>query len=670
MASYGQRYDTAGSPLGSEFQINTHTTGEQEDPSAAGLTDGGFVVIWRSGGQDGDNWGVYGQRYDSAGSPTGSEFQVNTTTTNEQKDPSVAALDDGGFVVTWESKDQDGDNWGIYGQRYDSAGSAVGSEFRINTTTASEQRDPSVAVLDDGGFVVTWESKDQDGDLWGIYGQRYDSSGTATGSEFQVNTTTANEQKDPWIAALDDGGFVVTWQSKDQDADNWGIFGQRYDSAGDPVEFEFQVNQETSKEQQDAKVSALADGGFFVTWQSKDQDGDNWGVYGRRFNADGDPLGGEIQINTTSASEQKSVSTATLADGGLAVAWQSRDQDGDNWGVFGHRYDSETASVTVNPPQAEAASMLDFSGTDSFVDIGDPGAGADDLDPGLSDFTVEAWFYYDGPNGTQSIVSKGNHSTYDGGFNIFLDDDTLVVRTSPDGAFDSASMKVTMTGSSGWHHVAMVLDQEDGLAATRIRGYLDGSDTGWTAGHDLSLNNSLTTGSFQVGTDDRFLIGAADDNGTARDFFDAEIADVRVWNTARSQAEIEADLGRTLNGDEPHLLANWQLDDGVGPTASDATGSYDGTLTGGPSWQDALDLTTAQDTTIAGRLSASDVEGDQLDYSVSANAANGTASIDAEKGTWTYDPDAGFSGSDSFSYQISDGNGGSDTVTIAVTVTP
>ena len=418
-------------------------------------------------------------------------------------------------------------------------------------------------------------------------------------------------------------------------------------------------------------MTALVDGGFFVTWQSKDQDGDNWGVYGRRYNADGDPLGGEFQINTTSTNEQNNIAATTLGDGGLAVTWQSKDQDGDNWGVHGHRYDSETASVTVNPPQAEAASMLDFGGSDSFVDIGDPGQNADDLDPGRGDYTVEAWFYYDGPGGTQSIVSKGNDNALDAGFNIFLDDDILVVRASTDGGLDAAAMKVTMSGSPGWHHVAMVLDQESGIAGSRIKGYLDGSDAGWTTGHGIVFSSTVTTSaSRQIETDERFLIGAVDDNGTAEDFFDAEIADVRVWNTARSQVEIEADLGRTLNGDEPHLIANWQLDDGVGPTASDSAGRYNGTLTGGPSWQDAQNLTTTIGTSLAGRLSAADQEGDQLAYSVLADAANGTAAIDAQKGTWTYDPNAGFSGSDSFSYQISDGNGGSDTVTIAVTVTP
>ena len=668
---YAQRYDSTSSAVGAEFQINTTTADEQTDPSVAALDDGGFVVVWQSRDQDGDNWGVFSQRYDSAGSAVGAETQVNSTTTQAQDTAAVTALGDGGFVIVWQSRDQDGDKDGIYGQRFDSSGATVGSEFQINSTTTEDQQKAAVAALEDGGFVVTWQSKNQDGDDWGIYAQRYDSAGAASGSEFRVNTTTADQQKEPSVASLDDGGFVIVWQSRNQDGDNWGVYGQRYDAAGDPVEFEFQINQETADEQKEPSVSALADGGFIVSWQSRNQDGDNWGIYGRRYSADGDPLGREFQINSTSADEQKEVATAALGDGGLAVAWQSRNQDGDDGGVYGHRYESETVSATVNPPTAEAASMLDFGGSDSYVDIGDPGSSSDDLDPGRGDFTVEAWFYYDGPNGRQSIVSKGNEDALDAGFNIFLDDDTLVVRASTDGGLDGAAMKVTLSGTPGWHHVAMVLDQESGSAASSIRGYLDGSDAGWTTGHGIIFSSTVTTSaSRQIETDERFLIGAADKNGTAEDFFDAEIADVRVWNSTRSQEEIQADLGRTLNGDEPHLLANWQLDDGVGPVANDSTGSYDGALTGSPTWQDALDLTTAQNTTIAGRLSASDPEGDSIAYSVLAGAANGTATIDADKGTWSYDPDAGFSGSDGFSYQVSDGQGGVDTVTIAVTVTP
>ena len=668
---YAQRYDSTGSAVGTEFQVNTTATDEQVAPDITALADGGFVVIWQSKNQDGDNSGVYAQRYDSAGNSVGSEFQVNTATANAQEAPSITALADGGFVVTWESKDQDGNNWGVYAQRYDSAGSAVGSEFQVNSWTFNEQRSPEIAGLADGGFVVTWQSKDQDFSNWGVFAQRYDAAGAAVGSEFLVNTSWSGEQKEPSIAALDDGGFVVVWQSKDQDGDNWGVYAQRYDAAGNRVEFEFQVNQETTNQQSDPSVSTLPDGSFIVTWQSKEQDGDNWGIYGRRFSADGDALGDEFQINSTSTDRQESVETAALGDGGLAVAWQSMGQDGDDLGVFGHRYDNETASVTVNPPTSAAESMLDFGGSSSFVDIGDPGLNTNDLDPGRSDFTVEAWFYYDGSGGTQSIVSKGNSGELDDGFNIFLAGDQLVVRASTNAALDAAAMKVTMSGAPGWHHVAMVINQESGFGASRIKGYLDGSDAGWSTGHGIVVSSTITTSDTRlIDTDERFLIGAVDNNGTAEDFFGAEIADVRVWNTARSQEEIQADLGRTLNGDEPHLLANWRLDDGIGPTASDSVGSYDGTLTGAPAWQDALNLTTATNTALAGRLSGTDQEGDQLAYSLASGAANGTASIDADKGTWIYDPDVGFSGADSFSYQISDGLGGTDTVTVAVTVTP
>ncbi|MFP3387157.1 hypothetical protein, partial [Tritonibacter sp. SIMBA_163] len=74
---------------------------------------------WQSQGQDGDELGVYGQRYDASGAPVGGEFRANTETANDQSWPDVAGLAGGGFVVVWQSILQDG---GIYGQRYDASG--------------------------------------------------------------------------------------------------------------------------------------------------------------------------------------------------------------------------------------------------------------------------------------------------------------------------------------------------------------------------------------------------------------------------------------------------------------------------------------------------------------------------------------------------------------------
>jgi cysteine-rich repeat protein len=185
--------------------------------------DGDFVVVWISGG-------VFGQRYTSTGTAVGSEFQVNTEANDE---PAVAAATDGDFVVVWTSVEQDGNLRGVFGQRYTSTGTALGSEFQVNTYTTSFQYAPAVAVTADGHFVVAWTSYSQDGDAHGVFGQRYTSTGAGLGSEFQVNTyTTSSQYEDRGVAvAADaDGDFVVVWTSTpDQDGDAHGVFGQRFD---------------------------------------------------------------------------------------------------------------------------------------------------------------------------------------------------------------------------------------------------------------------------------------------------------------------------------------------------------------------------------------------------------------------------------------------------------
>src|SRR4029079_12981744 len=130
--------------------VNTQSIGAQMHTSVAGLTDGGFVVTWQSFGQDGDRGGIYGQRYGSAGQAVGNEFLINTNTTDNQDFPSVTGLSGGGFVVAWESAELNGDAGGLYGQRYNGLGKRLGNQFRINT--APEGFQPVAAKLGDGGF--------------------------------------------------------------------------------------------------------------------------------------------------------------------------------------------------------------------------------------------------------------------------------------------------------------------------------------------------------------------------------------------------------------------------------------------------------------------------------------------------------------------------------------
>jgi hypothetical protein len=87
--------------------------------------------------------------------PVRPESQVNTYTTPYQFLPSVAMSGSGGFVVTWTSKyGQDGSSGGVFGQIFDSAGTPMASEFQVNTYTASYQASPPVAMGGSGEFVV------------------------------------------------------------------------------------------------------------------------------------------------------------------------------------------------------------------------------------------------------------------------------------------------------------------------------------------------------------------------------------------------------------------------------------------------------------------------------------------------------------------------------------
>ena len=61
----------AAQPVGGEFRINSYTTGYQYFPGVAMDAAGHFVVVWQSAGGDGSGYTIFGQRYDSAGTPRG-----------------------------------------------------------------------------------------------------------------------------------------------------------------------------------------------------------------------------------------------------------------------------------------------------------------------------------------------------------------------------------------------------------------------------------------------------------------------------------------------------------------------------------------------------------------------------------------------------------------------
>lgn len=300
-----QVFDASHAKVGTEFVVHAAGSISNAEGSVTALDDGGFVVTWSRFESPG-GYEVYGQRFDAAGQTVAGGFKVNSETAGQQRFVVSATLSDGSYVVSWSSEDQDGSNFGIFAQRFQQDGTRIGGEFQVNTQTPGNQLYGSVAALANGGFVITWTSGGgQDGFANGIYGQRYNAAGTAVGGEFQVNSQGVGSQFDSSVAALAGGGFVVTWTSDSgQDGDLTGIFAQRYNAAGVAVGGEFQVNVYSEDHQSYSSVLALSDGGFLASWQSGGEDGDGWGIFARRYGANGNPVGDPFQVNGDSAGNQ------------------------------------------------------------------------------------------------------------------------------------------------------------------------------------------------------------------------------------------------------------------------------------------------------------------------------------------------------------------------------
>ncbi|MBW2260644.1 MAG: DUF4215 domain-containing protein [Deltaproteobacteria bacterium] len=345
----GQRYGAAGFAMGPEFRISQLTSRDQFHPSLAMNEAGLFVVTWQSFEQDGDGWGVFARRYRADGTALGDEFQVNEYAADDQTKAAVAVSGEGGFVVAWESDEQDGSDQGVFARMYGSDGAPLGGEFLVNEHTRYSQSDCALAMAADGRFVLAWESFMQDGAGEGIFAKVFEADGWVERHEFQVNTWVTRNQATPAAAMAPDGSFVLVWKSEGQDGDGWGVFGQEYADAGLVDGEEFQVNSETRNHQTHPLVALTPDGRRVVAWSSMLTDGSGFGVYGQRFASSGTPSGGEFNSNTFTADDQWISAIAMAPDGRYVLVWSSYGMDGSGAAVLLQRYDPSGRALGAAP---------------------------------------------------------------------------------------------------------------------------------------------------------------------------------------------------------------------------------------------------------------------------------------------------------------------------------
>jgi len=199
-----------------EKQVNTYTLGNQSHPAVSGLEDGGFVVAWDGEGPNGIESDIYAQLFHSNGASRGTQFRVNTYTIGNQSYPAIAKISDG-FVIVYHGQATPDDPCDILAQMFYLNGTARGSEILVSSSQASGpcEQYPSVAGLNDGGFVVVWQGEeDITNPQLDIYARVYNPNGTAQASHFRVNSYTEGTQKNSAVSAMANGSLIIIWQEE------------------------------------------------------------------------------------------------------------------------------------------------------------------------------------------------------------------------------------------------------------------------------------------------------------------------------------------------------------------------------------------------------------------------------------------------------------------------
>jgi len=410
---------------GTEYAIAGSLPGDQVWPDVAAGTSGGFVV-WQDNATDGDGWGVSARRVDGTLSGTLGTFRVNVQGTNDQENARVALLKNGGAVFVWQGGVEGFQHiyarfltptntwltttdvvvsvpannfqinpvvavlnnsnvvvvWGsfdeagasslqdVYGQVFSQAGQKIGGEFLVNQFTTYNQRTPAIAALANGGFVVTWVSEQEratapvlgtnstyytaDSTVLAsvdIYARLYQSNGAPAGGEFLVDTG-ANPCANPAVAAASDGGFLVAWSGRDMVVftNGWDVYARPFSAAGVGGSG-MRLNTYVAGNEYAPHLRAIGLD-YLVVWTSLNQDCSREGVYGQFVHSDGTLVGGEFRVNTTWVGQQMQPVVASDGANQFLVAWTSYTAGSSSFDLFAQRYINVNLASNLPPMNA------------------------------------------------------------------------------------------------------------------------------------------------------------------------------------------------------------------------------------------------------------------------------------------------------------------------------
>jgi hypothetical protein len=260
---------------------------------------------------------------------------------------------------------------------------------------------------------------------------------------------------------------------------------------------------------------------------------------------------------------------------------------------------------TLDACQGELAAFagyaVQFDGDNDFLNVGSLG----DFGSQVASSTVELWVRTTALAPTFAsllkVIDTPSQSVYSVEVNRQLDatcgptstpgSTLFYIRDGDNRVF--ARYITTSIYDGAWHHVAWRLVN---ASTNTMLVFVDGVEQALLG----SCDQSPTTFS---NWNQLLTVGAGNNRGNVESYFNGDLDELRIWNVARTPAELAANRYRGLAGDEPGLVAYWQLDESAGTLVADLVGGNNGTLTNGPSW-----LATQADCNDNGRPDSCDID--------------------------------------------------------------
>jgi len=302
--------------------INSESSGQQRRPDLAVDQNGNFVVVWEDDTDGNDVYQIYARGFFATGTQRFADMTVNSVSTGQQLKPSVAMDENGNFVVVWED-DTDGNGvYQIYARGFYANGTQRFADMTVNSVGAGQQLKPSVAMAANGNFVVAWED-DMDGNGENqIYIRGFYAGGSPRFSDRAVNTVSTGEHRKPKVAMDDSGNFVVVWED-DRDGNGWyQILSRGFDVNGAQRFPEMTVNTVSSGQQLKPSLGIDANGDFVVVWEDDSNKNNFYQILARGFYANGTQRFSARTINGDADGQQLKPSVAMTGNAGFVVTWE------------------------------------------------------------------------------------------------------------------------------------------------------------------------------------------------------------------------------------------------------------------------------------------------------------------------------------------------------------